>query len=277
MQIEGRRTVGEAASRLAPLLLPLLALLPPHPWRAQFAPPPAVASTPEAPNPRSAERDVSRRDAVGERGDAVLRPNDIGRLRDQMLDAQGATSYPNYIGRALPTPKRRNIAYAPHPDRPPEALSLWRGMATSLTFLDEAGKPVPIEAVIYDKKLFAMNGMGCVEDSGTQAQGAASDERQPQPSTFFMVPCAHWAWGSFAVQLRGHPIPVTFMATSGVESVGHVVDVPVVLTVSKPPGVPTAVPAARRPLVAAVPATRPIAADPAARIARRTGGQEGQP
>lgn len=281
MHADGRRTAGGAV----PLLIPLLALLAPHPTRAQFAPPPGTASTQEMPDPGSVERDATRRSAVGERGDAVLRPGDIGRMRDLMRDQQGAAAYPNYLSKALPVPRRLNIAYTPSPDRSPEALRLWRGVATSLTFLDEAGKPWPIEAVVYDRRLFSMNGKGCLpEDGGTQdgAQAQGSDEnseknrkQEPQPSTFFMVPCQHWTWGSFAVQLKGQPIPVTFMVSSGsipADGAENVIDAPIVLTVSKPP-VPVAAVPARRPAPATAP--RPVAAAPAATGAvRRAVGQE---
>lgn len=277
MHADGCRTAGGAV----PLLIPLLALLAPLPTRAQFAPPPGTASTREAPDPGSAERDAARRSAVGERSDTVLRPSDIGKMRDLMRDAQGAAAYPNYVSKALPTPRRLNIAYTPSPDRSPEALRLWRGVATSLTFLDEKGKPWPIEAVIYDRRLFSMNGKGCLpEDGAPPAQAPGEDpekdrKQEPQPSTFFMVPCQHWTWGSFAVQLKGQPIPVTFMVSSGAspaDGAENVIDAPIVLTVSKLP-VPVAAAPARRPAPATAP--RPIAAAPAATgIMRHAVGQE---
>ena len=275
MHADDRRTAGGAV----PLLVPLLALLAPFPARAQFAPPSGPASTREAPDPGSAERDAARRNAVGERGDTVLRPSDIGRMRDLMRDAQGAAAYPNYVSKALPIPRRLNIAYTPSPDRSPEALRLWRGVATSLTFLDEGGKPWPIEAVIYDRRLFSMNGKGCLPDDGASTaqapdEGAKEDQdrkREPQPSTFFMVPCQHWTWGSFAVQLKGQPIPVTFMVSSGAspaDGAENVIDAPIVLTVSKPPAAPV-----RRPAPATAP--RPVAAAPAATgTVRHAAGQE---
>ena len=280
MHADDRRAAGGAV----PLLIPLLALLAPFPARAQFAPPPGTASTREAPDPGSAERDAARRSAVGERGDSMLRPSDIGKMRNLMLDAQGAAAYPNYVSKALPVPRRLNIAYAPSPERSPEALRLWRGMATSLTFLDEKGKPWPIEAVIYDRRLFSMNGKGCLPDDGATpapAPAQAPDEdsekdrkREPQPSTFFMVPCQHWTWGSFAVQLKGQPIPVTFMASSGAspeDGAENVVDAPIVLTVSKPL-VPVPEAPARRPAPATAP--RPVAAAPATTGTVRHAGQE---
>ena len=261
MHTEVRRAVGTAV-----LLLPLLAS---HPAAAQFASPTGATTAPvPVPDAASSARDTTRREIVGGRADSVLRPVDVGRLRDLMLDAQGATAYPNYGGQALPAPRRLNISYAPAPDRPPEALHLWRGVATSLTFIDEQGKPWPIEAVVYDRRLFSMNGQGCTEDGGTQPQAAEDDKERKQPSTFFMVPCKHWTWGSFSVQLRGQIIPITFMATSGGPENGGqpVVDVPVVLTVAKPPGKPT--PAAKP----APPAPRRPA--PSDKIARHTGSQE---
>lgn len=205
MHADDRRTAGGAA----PLLVPLLVLLAPFPARAQFAPPPGTESTREAPDPGSAERGAARRNAVGERGDSVLRPGDIGKMRDLMLDAQGAAGYPTYVGKALPIPHRLNIPYTPSPERSPEALRLWRGMTTSLTFLNEGGKAWPIEAIFYDRRLFSINGKGCLPDDGiTQAQAPDEEpkedrEQKPQPSTFFIVPCKHWTWGSFAVQLKG--------------------------------------------------------------------------
>ncbi len=274
MHAHGRRTAEGAVL----LLVPLLALLAPFPARAQFSPPPGTAPTREASDPATAERDASRRNTVGERGASVLRPGDIGKMRDLMLDAQGATAYPNYAGKALPIPRRLNIAYTPSPDRSPEALHLWRGMATSLTFLHEGGKPWPIEAVIYDRRLFSMNGKGCLPDDGTppaQSSDEEDRERKPQPSTFFMVPCKHWTWGSFAVQLKGQTIPVTFMASSGLvprDGTENVVDIPIVLTVSEPPAAAPAVPVRQPPAPPA--AGRPVAAAPGARPMRHAVGQE---
>ena len=251
-----RPRTGIASAAMAALTAILAA---PSLAHAQFPPPSGGASAataepvlPAAPDPGTAERQVGRQRIVGERSDSVLRPADISRMRDLMLDAQGAAVYPAYSGQSLPTPRRLNIAYAPDPDRGPEALHLWRGMATSVTFLDPLGKPVPIESVVYDQKSFSMNGKGCMEDGGNGAQPAGDDkdDKDKKPtSTFFMVPCKHWTWGSFLVQLQGQSIPVTFMATSGelpADGGKPVLDMPVVVTVAKPPAATPSTPVTRK-------------------------------
>ena len=267
MHTKRRRATG-ASLGAVPLLTCLLAAGAPRMALAQtqFGSPPGPAADPNNPAPG----DKARKAIVGERADSMLRPDDISRMMDLMGDAQRATAYPTRNGKPLPVPRRLNIAYAPAPSRAPEELHLWQGIITSLTFLDDQGRPWPIEAITYDQRLFSINGGGCVnqdnkpqsqgaQSQGAQSQGAEEEKDRKQPSTFFVVPCKYWTWGSFAVQLRGQSIPVTFMATSGGGDPAHeansapFVDAPVVLTVSKAPAPAQSPPAAaaRRPVAAA--------------------------
>lgn len=160
----------------------------------------------------------------------LLRPDDIGAINNHKLDAQGASTYPGYAGKALPSARRRDIRYAQGPQQGPENLWLAQNIPSPVSFQDQYGNPWPIVSIAYDARYYSVNGKGC--GGGSQNGGEEPTTNAGERPTFLLVtPCRFWTWGSFTVQLQGLNTPIVFVAGSGTDDQKPFVDVPVLVHV----------------------------------------------
>ena len=169
--------------------------------------------------------DELREGVVRENLGVMLGPGDIGAVNNQKLDAQGATAYPGYAGKALPSARRRDINYVRGPQQGSEELWLAQNIPSPISFQDQHGNPWPIVSIAYDQRIYSVNGQGCGADTATPA---ASEDR---PTFITVTPCKFWTWGSFSVQLQGINTPIVFVAGSGADDNKRFIDVPVLVHV----------------------------------------------
>ena len=157
----------------------------------------------------------------------ILTPGNIGAIRDRVIDAQGASTYPGYSDEPPPAPRARVVTFAGEIARlPPAQLFLAMGVVTPITFLDEKNRPWPVASVAYDPRSFAQDGAGC----GGQVQAATpASTGGERPTTINLMPCRVQTWGNVSIQLEGLPVPLVFMIKSGGRD--GFVDVPVTVKV----------------------------------------------
>ena len=160
-------------------------------------------------------------------GAAILTPDNIGQIRDRVLDAQGATALPGYSNEPPPSPRARVVVFTGEIARSaPAQLNLAMGVVTPISFLDERNRPWPIASVAYDPRSFAQDGAGCGSQVTAATPASTGGER---PTTIHLMPCRLQTWGNVSISLEGLPVPLVFMIRSGGRD--GFVDVPVTVKV----------------------------------------------
>ncbi len=156
---------------------------------------------------------------------AVLTPSNAEAIRNKVFDAQRSplvSGYPASAPRARP----RMLVIDPQVLlATPQELQLALGVVTPVTFLDERGRPWPVESVAFDPRMFAQDGAGC----GAPGQGGAVVGAGERPSTINVMPCRLTTWGNISIKLENYPLPVVLMARSSGGNAA--VDLPVTIRV----------------------------------------------
>lgn len=187
---------------------------------AHGKPPPPRELTPS-------ELQILQKEMGARNGATILTPDTIGAIRDKVIDAQGASTFPGYSNEPPPAPRARLVQFAGDVTvQAPAQLYLAMGVVTPITFLDGNNRPWPVASVAYDPRSFAQDGAGC----GNQVQAATpAGTGGERPSTINLMPCRVQTWGNVSIQLENMPVPLVFMIKSG----GHdgFVDVPVTVKV----------------------------------------------
>lgn len=167
-----------------------------------------------------------RDELIDDAAATMLDPAGIAEIKRRKLDGQAAATYPGYAGKALPIAVHKEIRFSPEIGRAPESVRFAAHVATPISFIDKHGQPWPIRDVVYSAKRFSLNGNGCGETNPV--------DTTTRPSTIYITACDFWTWSSFAVQLEGVNVPITFMAASGAtgdDPRNNYIDVPVIVRV----------------------------------------------
>ena len=107
----------------------------------------------------------------------ILKPNEVGRIRDATLGSQSAAVRPTYSTDPYPIALPRVVNAAKTPMQTPPTVRMAFGLTTPVTFVDSNGYPWPVANVTYNPQMLAQDGAGCGSATGAQASEAANRQR----------------------------------------------------------------------------------------------------
>ncbi|GAA5544308.1 DotH/IcmK family type IV secretion protein [Ochrobactrum sp. BTU2] len=155
------------------------------------------------------ELDAVRRGMVDQSEGMILRPNEVGRIRDATLGSRSAAVRPTYSTDPYPTALPRVVNAAKTPMQQPPIARLAYGMTTPVTFVDSDGYPWPIVNVTYNPTVLAQDGAGC----GASGNTPSGDGQRP--TTINLTPCYFEIFSNINVSLEKWPYPIVLMTQSG--------------------------------------------------------------
>lgn len=175
---------------------------------------PGTVTTANKPNlpPRELtkeELDRIRQGMVDRTEGMILKPNEVGRIRDATLGSQSAAVRPTYSDDPYPTASPRVVNAAKTPMMTPPTVRLAFGLTTPVTFVDSDGYPWPVANVTYNPMMLAQDGAGCGNGSGAQASDGM------RPTTINLTPCYFEVFGNINVALDKWPYPIVLLTQSG--------------------------------------------------------------
>lgn len=172
------------------------------------------------------ELEQIRKGMVDQTEGAILRPEEVGRIRDAKLGSQSAAVKPTFSTDGYPEPIPRTILVENTPDMMPEKVRLAFGLQTPVSFVDRDGVPWPVASVTYNPSLMAQDGAGCGNNSPQKASVM-------QPTSINITPCFFEVFTNVNVQLTRWSLPVVFTVQSGFrptkEEPNVTVDLPVII------------------------------------------------
>lgn len=156
------------------------------------------------------ELDKIRQGMVDQTEGMILKPNEVGRIRDATLGSQSAAVRPTYSTDPYPIALPRVVNAAKTPMQTPPTVRMAFGLTTPVTFVDSNGYPWPVANVTYNPQMLAQDGAGC--GSATGAQASEAGER---PTTINLTPCYFEVFGNINVALDKWPYPIVLLTQSG--------------------------------------------------------------
>lgn len=156
------------------------------------------------------ELDQVRKGMVDQTEGMILKPDEVGRVRDATLGSQSAAVRPTYSTDPYPSAMPRVVNAAKTPMQMPPTVRLAFGLTTPVTFVDSDGYPWPVANVTYNPQMIAQDGAGC----GTQGGGQAG-EPGDRPTTINLTPCYFEVFGNINVALDKWPYPIVLLTQSG--------------------------------------------------------------
>lgn len=156
------------------------------------------------------ELDAVRKGMVDQNEGMILRPNEVGRIRDATLGSRSAAVRPTMSTDPYPSALPRVVNAAKTPMQQPPVVRLAYGMTTPVSFVDSDGYPWPIANVTYNPTVLAQDGAGCGASGSTQA----SPDGQ-RPTSINLTPCYWEIFSNINVSLDKWPYPIVLMTQSG--------------------------------------------------------------
>lgn len=194
-----------------PVAQPQVSATPPTPVNT------ANTQTPQAQQPRRLPIPIAPptvreivETTVNDANDTVLRPNEVGRLRDSTMRARQRQTTPTYPGNVMPKPISRTINIDPDPAQQPRMVRMSQATITSFVFSDTSGNPWIIDSRSFDSSAFSDGTTGC----GAQQQMGKDVQHKPS-NILNMQPCDPYAFGNVVITLKGFPVPIVFMLSTG--------------------------------------------------------------
>lgn len=186
----------------------------------QYQPQPGTQSYQQQPNLPARELtreelDKIRQGMVDRTEGMILKPNEVGRVRDATLGSQSAAVRPTYSTDPYPSALPRVVSAAKTPMQTPPTVRMAFGLTTPVTFVDSAGYPWPVANVTYNPQMLAQDGAGCGNTTGAQASEAGE-----RPTTINLTPCYFEVFGNINVALDKWPYPIVLLTQSGFRPVG---------------------------------------------------------
>ncbi|WP_065692271.1 DotH/IcmK family type IV secretion protein [Agrobacterium tumefaciens] len=140
----------------------------------------------------------------------ILKPNEVGRIRDATLGSTSAAVRPTYSTDPYPSALPRVVNAAKTPMQTPPTVRMAFGLTTPVTFVDSDGYPWPVANVTYNPQMIAQDGAGCGNATGAQASEAGE-----RPTTINLTPCYFEVFGNINVALDKWPYPIVLLTQSG--------------------------------------------------------------
>lgn len=156
------------------------------------------------------ELDAIRQGMVDQSVGTMLKPDEVGRIRDAALGSQSAAVRPTYSEDPYPQATPRVVNAAKTPMQTPPTVRLAFGLQTPVTFVDSNGFPWPIASVTYNPAMLAQDGNGCGNNNA-----AAQSVDGSRPTTINLTPCYFEVFGNINVALQDWTFPVVLVTQSG--------------------------------------------------------------
>lgn len=173
----------------------------------------AQQETTGAPLPLTPEEiEKLRREMSAQAAAEVQSPEEIEAMRRKQLDQQraaGVAGYSNNTAKRTITRAISVIGNGPAEPYDHQALDLWEGTTTSVSFYDHRGEAWPVESVHYDRRAVMVNNEGCTD------QGAGQAKISGVGNILTVMPCKFWTDSNMQVLLRGETRPLSFGLGSG--------------------------------------------------------------